>query len=62
VRHASFRRLRQTRIGALRGEKVIDLNRAYRACLESAGEQIDPIVADRILRNPVADDEPMERR
>ena len=62
MRHASFRRIEQTRFGALHGEKVIDLNRAYQACLESAGEQINPIVADRILRNPVADDEPMERR
>ena len=62
MRLVSFRRLEQIRIGVLHGEKVIDLNRAYRACLESAGEQIDPIVADRILRNPVADDEPMERR
>ena len=62
MRLAGFRRLKRTRSGALRGENVIDLNRAYQACLESAGEQINPIVADRILRNPVADDEPMERR
>jgi len=49
VRLVSFRHLEQTRIGALLGEKVIDLNRAYRACLGSAGGRIDPIEADRTV-------------
>jgi len=58
---ASFRRIEQPPFGALRGEKVIDLNLADRSRLDSAGKQIDPFEAGRILRNPVAD-EPMERR
>jgi acylpyruvate hydrolase len=40
LRLVSFRRLEQTRIGVIHGDKVIDLNRAYRACLESACEPI----------------------
>jgi acylpyruvate hydrolase len=51
----SFRRLEQTRIGVLLGEMVVDLNRAYRACLESAGEQIDPFEADRIVPAEMTD-------
>ena len=49
MRLVSFRRLEQIRIGVLHGEKVIDLNQAYRACLESTGEQIDPFDADRTV-------------
>jgi len=52
VRIVSFRRLGQTRIGVLLGEKVIDLNRAYRTCLESAGE---PIEADRTVPAEMAE-------
>jgi acylpyruvate hydrolase len=55
VRLASFRRLGQTGIGALLGENVIDLNRAYRACLESAGERIDPGEADRTFPSEMTD-------
>jgi acylpyruvate hydrolase len=55
VRLVSFSHLEQTRIGALLGEKVIDLNRAYRACLGSAGEGIDPIEADRTIPAEMAD-------
>jgi acylpyruvate hydrolase len=51
----SFRRLEQTRIGVLLGENVIDLNRAYHACLGSAGEQIDPSEADRIFPAEMTD-------
>jgi acylpyruvate hydrolase len=51
----SFRRLEQTRIGALLGEKVIDLKRAYRACLESSGERIDPDEADRTVPAEMTD-------
>lgn len=46
MRLVSFSHRGQTRIGALLGEKVIDLNLAYRAYLESAGERIDPGEAD----------------
>jgi acylpyruvate hydrolase len=49
MRLVSFRHHEQPRIGALLGESVIDLRRAYRACLESAGERIDPGEADRIV-------------
>ena len=49
MRLVSFRRLEQTRIGALLGEKVVDLNRAYRVCLESSGERVDPFEADRAV-------------
>jgi len=51
----SFRHLGQTRIGALLGEMVVDLNRAYRACLESAGERIDSIEADRTVPAEIMD-------
>lgn len=55
MRIVSFRRLEQTSIGALLGEKVIDLNRAYRACLGSAGEQIDPFEANRTVPAEMTD-------
>ena len=55
MRLVSFRRFEQTRIGVLHGEKVVDLNRAYRACLESAGEQIDPGEADRTVPAEMTD-------
>ena len=55
MRLVSFRRLEQTRIGALLGEKVIDLERAYQACLESAGEQIDPVETGRIVPAEMTD-------
>lgn len=55
MRLVSFRRLEQTRIGALLDEKVIDLNRAYRACLGSAGEQIDPFEANRTVPAEMTD-------
>jgi acylpyruvate hydrolase len=55
VRLVSFRLLEQTRIGVLHGEMVVDLKRAHRACLESAGEQIDPGGADRIVPAEMAD-------
>jgi acylpyruvate hydrolase len=51
----SFRHLEQTRIGALLDERVIDLNRAYRACLESAGERIDSGEADSIVPAEMSD-------
>ena len=60
MRLVSFRRLEQTRVGVLLGENVIDLNRAYRSCLESAGEVIDPSEADRIF--PAEMTEPGRRR
>jgi len=34
---------------------VIDLRRAYRACLEAAGERIDPIEADRTIPAEMTD-------
>ena len=49
MRLVSFLHIKQTRIGVLLGEKVIDLNRAYRACLEAAGERFDPSEADRTV-------------
>jgi acylpyruvate hydrolase len=49
VRLVSFRHLGQTCIGALLGEQVIDLERAYSAALESAGEQIDPGEAESAI-------------
>ena len=55
MRLVNFRRLEQTRIGALLDEKVIDLNRAYRACLGSAGEQIDPFEANRTVPAEMTD-------
>jgi len=55
VRLVTFRRLGQTRIGLLLGEKVIDLNLAYRTCLESAGERIDPVGVDRTVPAEMAD-------
>ena len=55
MRLVSFRRLEKTRIGVLHGEKVIDLKRAYRACLESAGERIDPGEADRTVPSGMTD-------
>lgn len=55
MRLVSFHYLEQTRIGALVGEKVIDLNRAYRACLQSAGERIDPFEADRTVPAEIMD-------
>ncbi len=55
MRLVSFRHLEQTRIGALLGERVIDLNRAYRACLGSAGERIDPFKADRTVPAEMTD-------
>ena len=55
MRIVSFRRLGQTRIGVLLGEKVIDLNRAYRTCLESAGEPIDSGEADRTVPAEMAE-------
>ncbi len=55
MRLVSFRHHEQTRIGALLGESVIDLRRAYRACLESAGERIDPGEADRTVPAELTD-------
>ena len=55
MRLVSFRRLEQIRIGALLGEMVVDLNRAYRAYLESSGEQIDPVESDRIVPPEIMD-------
>jgi acylpyruvate hydrolase len=45
----SFRHLEQIRIGILRGETVVDLNRAWRACVESAGERIDSTEAEHAV-------------
>jgi acylpyruvate hydrolase len=55
LRLVSFRHLEQTRIGALLDERVIDLNRAYRTCLESAGERIDSGEADSIIPAEMTD-------
>ena len=49
MRLVSYRRLAQPRVGVLQGEKVVDLNRAYRACLESHGECSDLNGADRVI-------------
>jgi acylpyruvate hydrolase len=49
VRLVSFRHLEHIRVGALLDEKVIDLNRAHSAYLESAGEPSDPFEADRAV-------------
>ena len=55
MRLVSFRRLEQTRIGVLHDEKVVDLNRAYRACLEFTGERIGPGEADRTVPAEMTD-------
>ena len=49
MRLVSFRLREQIRTGVLLGEYVLDLNRAYRACLASTGECSDPNGADRVV-------------
>lgn len=55
MRLVSFHHLEQTRIGVLLGEKVIDLNHAYRVCLESLGERIDLFEVDRTVPAKMTD-------
>lgn len=55
MRLVSFLCSGQIRIGALLGEKVIDLNRAYRTCLESAGERVDSCDIDRTVPTEMRD-------
>ncbi len=49
MRLVSFRLREQTRTGVLLGERVLDLNRAYRASLEATGADSDLNGADRVV-------------